>query len=84
MSMFNDYFMMKYDFYQETIPKYSRVKFITIINNSCLVENINTKKREWVMKCEIYPLCNKIKLDKKCEWSYSENFHNIAKEHNYL
>ena len=36
------------------------------------------------MKCEIYPLCNKIKLDKKCEWSYSENFHNIAKEHNYL
>ena len=42
MSMLNDYFMMKYDFYQETIPKYSRVKFITIINNSPNKININS------------------------------------------
>lgn len=84
MSMLNDYFMMKYDFYKKTIPRYSRVNFITIINNCCLVENISTKKREWVAKSDIYPLCNINKLDVIGDWSYSEDFHKIAKEHNYL
>lgn len=84
MSMLNDYFMMKYDFYKKTIPRYSKVKFITIINDSCLVENINNNKREWVMRYDIYPLCNINKLDVTGYWSYSEDFHEIAKEHNYL
>lgn len=84
MSILNDYFMMKYDFHKETIPKYSKVKFITIINNSCLVEDVYTKKREWVMDYDIYPLCNKNKLDRTGNWSYSEHFDNVAKEHKLI
>ena len=80
--MLNDYFMMKYDFYEETIPKYSKLNFITIINNACLVEDINAKKRIWVMRYDIYPLCNKNKLDCYGYWSYCEYFDNIAKKNN--
>ena len=34
------------------------VKFVTIINEACLVENVNTKEREWIMRYDIYPLEN--------------------------
>ena len=82
MSLFNDYFMMKYDIYENTIPKYSKVKFITIINETCLVENVNNYNREWVMKCDIYPLCHKDKLNVIGDWSYSEYFDEIARKNN--
>jgi len=82
MSILNDYFMMKFDFYEDVIPKYSKVKFITIINNSCLVENVETNQRKWVMKCDIYPLCDRNKLDCSGHWSYSEHFDEIARKNN--
>lgn len=82
MSILNDYFMMKYDFHENIIPKYSKVKFITIINNACLVENIENNQRLWVMDYEIYPLCSKDKFHYNGHWSYCEYFHNIAIEYN--
>lgn len=83
-SILDNYFMMKYNFYSNNIPIYSKVKFITIINDSCLIEDINTKNRIWVMKSDIYPLCNKDNLDNYGDWIYCEYFHNIAKNKKYL
>jgi len=84
MSILSNYFMMKYDFYQETIPIYSKVNYITCINSACLVENVDTKKRVWVMKSDIYPLCKVEDLNITGDWSYSDIFHKIAIEYNYL
>jgi hypothetical protein len=82
MSILDDYFMMKFDFYEDVIPKYSKVKFITIINNACLVEDIKTNQRKWVMKYDIYPLCDRNKLNVVGDWSYSQFYDEIAKENN--
>jgi len=82
MSILNDYFMMKYDFHKDTIPKYSKVKFITCINDCCLVEDVYTKKRLWVMDYDIYPLTNKKNLNSCGNWSYCEYFDSIAKQYN--
>ena len=38
------------------LPQNTIVKYITCINMYCLVEDINTKKREWVAKWDIYPI----------------------------
>lgn len=83
MSMFNDYFMMKYNFYDE-IPIYSKLNFISIINDACLVEDVKTKNRKWVMRYDIYPLCDKSRLDACGDWSYCEHFNEIAKKHNLI
>lgn len=84
MSILNNYFMIKYDFYGDTFPKYSKVKFITIINNACLIENIDNNERKWVMKSDIYPLCDIDKLDVYGDWSYSKEYHTIAINNKYL
>jgi hypothetical protein len=55
------------------------VKFVTIINEACLVENVNTKEREWIMRYDIYPLENH---DFSGFWKYHETYQNmIPKEH---
>ena len=55
------------------------VKFITIINNACLIENLFTKERAWVMKYDIYPLKDH---NSSGYWTYSETYQNmIPKEH---
>ena len=48
-------FIVKHDFHK-TISQYSKVKIITLINDCCLVEDINTHERLWLMKYDIYPI----------------------------
>ena len=71
-------FIVKFDFFKEQgIPQYSKVKIITIINMSCLIEDINTLNRAWVMKYDIYPINN----DNLSEyWEYSKYYDDILKE----
>ena len=71
-------FMVKFDFFEKQgIPQYAKVKIITIINMSCLIEDINTLNRAWVMKYDIYPINN----DNLSEyWEYSKYYDNILKE----
>ena len=71
-------FMVKFDFFEKQgIPQYAKVKIITIINMSCLIEDINTLNRAWVMKYDIYPINN----DNLSEyWEYSKYYDYILKE----
>ena len=73
-SVLDSVFIMKYDFYNNEIKQYSKVKIITLINNAYLVEDINTKKRIWVMKYDIYPISNH---DCCGYWEYNENFQQL-------
>lgn len=70
------YFMLKYDFYQENIKQYATVELITIINDACLIEDIDTKNREWVMKYDIYPLTDH---DNYGNWSYNESLQQLVR-----
>lgn len=72
-------FMMKFNFYNDKIPQYSEVRIITIINNSCLIEDIHTKNRIWVMKYDIYPLSN---YDNNGFWEYNSYYDEIAENYN--
>ena len=72
-----DFFILTHS--HKKFNKGTLVKFITIINNACLIENVITKEREWVMRYDIYPLENH---DYSCEWKYNEKNQNmISKEH---
>lgn len=72
----NTLFMVKYDFFKnDGIPQYSIVKIVAIINNSCLVEDIKTLERVWVMDYDIYPLNDN---DISGVWEYSKQFDEIA------
>jgi hypothetical protein len=69
-------FMVKFNFYEnKNIPQYAKVKVITIINNACLIEDINTFERAWVMNYDIYPLNE---YDIYGEWEYSKYYDEIA------
>ena len=70
-------FVLKYNFYEKDIKQYAKVKVITIINNSYLIEDIKTKKRIWVMRYDIYPLTNH---DYYGSWVYDEKFQNEINE----
>ena len=70
-------FVLKYNFYEKDIKQYSKVKVITIINNSYLIEDIKTKKRAWVMRYDIYPLTNH---DYYGSWAFDEIFQNEISE----
>jgi len=71
-------FMIKYDFFKkEDIPQYAIVKIITIINMACLIEDIKTLNRAWVMKYDIYPLNNN---NLGGYWEYSKIHDKIAIE----
>ena len=75
-SAVNSIFIVKYDFFKkDNIPQYAKVIIITIINNSCLIEDI-TLKRVWVMKYDIYPVENH---DFYGYWEYNEEYQNIVK-----
>jgi hypothetical protein len=63
-------FIMKYDFNQNIIKQYSTVKFIASNNDSCLVEDIETKNRLWIMKSYIKPIDNE-ELEKIWAYYYS-------------
>jgi hypothetical protein len=77
-SISNTLFMIKYDFFKkEDIPQYAIVKIITIINMACLIEDIKTLKRTWVMKYDIYPLNNN---NLGGYWEYSKIHDEIAIE----
>jgi len=76
-SVVDSTFILKYNFYENDIKQYAKVNIITIINNSCLIEDLNTKKRKWVMKYDIYPL---EKHDYSGYWEYNEYFQNLFKE----
>ena len=76
-SAVNSIFIVKYDFFKkDNIPQYAKVIIITIINNSCLIEDI-TLKRVWVMKYDIYPVENH---DFYGYWEYNEEYQNIVKK----
>lgn len=75
-SAVNSIFIVKYDFFKKDIPQYAKVIIITIINNSCLIEDI-TLKRVWVMKYDIYPVENH---DFYGYWEYNEEYQNIVKK----
>jgi hypothetical protein len=75
-SIENTIFMIKHDFHK-TIKQYSQVKIITIINNSCLVEDINTKERLWVMSYDIYPIDN---VYYGGWWQQNDYYDNLYKE----
>ena len=78
MSILNSDFMVKYDFFEKQgIPQYAKVKIITIINMSCLIEDINTLNRAWVMEYDIYPINDN---DYYGCWEYSKTFDDILKE----
>lgn len=74
-TVLNSIFIMKYDFQNNEIKQYSKVKIITLINNAYLVEDINTKKRLWVMKYDIYPISNH---DYSGFWEYNEKFQQLV------
>jgi len=61
-SISNTNFIIKHN-YHKTINQYALVRIITFINDCCLVEDIKTLKRLWLMKYELYPTDN--------EYSYS-------------
>jgi hypothetical protein len=56
-SISNTTFIVKHD-YHKTIKQYAKVKIITIINNFCLIEDIETLERLWIAKYDIYPINN--------------------------
>lgn len=70
-------FMMKFNFHKEDIKQFAKVKIITIINNCCLVEDIISKNRVWVMKYDIYPLNNNNLGE---YWEYSKIYNDIARQ----
>ena len=74
------YFMLKYNFYNDNINQYAKVKLITIINMMCLIEDIKTKNREWVMRTDIYPINDH---DDYGFWKYDQYFQNIVMNNNY-
>jgi len=49
-------FRMKYNFYETDIKKDAIVKYITCINDMCLVEDTETKNRAWVSRRDITPI----------------------------
>ena len=61
--------------------QYARVKLETIINDTCLVEDINNKKRQWVMKYELYPINN---VYYSGLWAQSNYYDNICKSLGYI
>lgn len=61
--------------------QYARVKLETIINDTCLVEDINNKKRQWVMKYELYPINN---VYYSGWWAQSNYYDNICKSLGYI
>ena len=76
VSFNNTIFMVKFNFYKnKNIPQYAKVKVITIINNTCLIKDINTLERAWVMKYDIYPLNE---YDIYGVWEYSKYYDEIA------
>lgn len=78
MSISYTYFMVKHDFFiKEGIPQYAKVKIIDIINNACLIEDLRTLKRAWVMKYDIYPINNN---NLGGWWVFSKIQDDIAKE----
>lgn len=78
MLISDTYFMVKYNFFEDkNIPQYAKVKIISIINMACLIEDINTKQRLWVMQYDIYPLNNN---DISGYWEYSKIHDDIAIE----
>lgn len=79
MSVSDEYFMVKFDFFKDDIKQYAKVKIVAIINMACLIEDIETKKRVWVMKYDIYPLSNNIYYG---YWEYSKTYDDIAIENN--
>jgi len=76
LSITDTNFMVKFDFFKN-IPQYSIVKIIAISNMSCLIEDIKTFERLWVMKYDIYPLNN---YDLSGYWEYSSIYDDIAKQ----
>lgn len=75
LSISHTKFMVKYDFFKnDGISQYSIVRIITIINNACLIEDINTLKRLWVMKYDIYPINNN---HLSGFWEYSKYYNDI-------
>ncbi len=72
-----DFFILKHNC--KSLKKGTLVRFITIIVDACLIEDVNTKEREWVMRYDIYPLDNH---DVFGWWSYDEiNQNKIPEEH---
>lgn len=74
-SILNATFIVKHDFHK-TIKQYSKVKIITIINDCCLVEDINTNERLWLMKYDIYPI-NYDNSDYSGYWEKNNYFDNL-------
>ena len=60
-------FRMKYDFYEDSIKKDSILKYITCINDMCLVEDVETKNRAWVSRRNITPI-DKSELNNTDYW----------------
>ena len=56
-SIANTHFIIKHN-YHKTIKQYALVRIITFINDCCLVEDIKTHERLWLMKYELYPTSN--------------------------
>lgn len=63
------YFIVKHRY--NKIPQNRLVKFITIINTFCLVEDIISKEREWLAKYDIYPIND---YDNYGYWEYDKHF----------
>jgi len=79
MTISDTIFMIKSDlFVKENIPQYAKVKIITIINNACLIEDINTLERAWVMKYDIYPINNN---NLSGYWKYSQYMYDTLINH---
>jgi len=71
------YFIIKHNYHEENFKKATVVKFITIINNCCLIENIYNKKRLWIMKYDIYPIFDH---DIYGCWTFDENYQKLIPE----
>jgi hypothetical protein len=63
--------------YHKTIKQHAKVRIISIINDYCLVEDIETLNRLWIAKYEIYPI-NNVYLGGW--WQQSKYYDNLYKE----
>jgi len=73
-------FIIKHNFHK--IKQYSIVNYITIINSCCLIEDIKTNNREWIMQYDLYPYDEK--YDVCGWWSYDKNMEDVILKINNL
>ena len=78
-SLLEQTFMIKYNTRQTIFPIYSKVIILDVIQEACLIQNINNKDSEWVMRYILYVVKIKLVIGVITQISYI-----IKKEKKYI